>query len=310
MPRGHYGKQRATPHVGMQPLTTIGASIGQMSDDAANFWNHPPTAHVGAGSVLGHTPGDVEDELNELNNEVMTFDAELVEHARQANDQAPSPELQRLRAEQQHDEQIHNGWMPLRRAVDQIKAEMAAAPDPQSHLIQLRDAELALQQYMPSDRRAEVMRRMNDRAGQIIALRDQEISRRDPALSSFRALWDAFKWNWMRFHSQKVSVPAQTWPLSGTWDRTQEYRQQFNDLFKRAPFTPAMTPLDPSDRKDPSVLDGLRDMLSSLGTMGKVVVYGGLGLAGVIAVTSIVQQLRKNRDPLETYAGLARSRSR
>lgn len=285
MPRGHYGTKKP-----IQPGRAI---------------------VVGAGSVFGHTPGDVEDELNELNSEILTFDAELVAYSHRVNDIAPSSELATLIAEQARDAAIQRSWRPYWQKIEKIQSEMTEQNAPQKAL-ELRDAMLEYDRAtgLTRDQRSAIGQRVQANAERIWALRDKEAERRDPALAHFIDAWDAFKGNWLRWHSQKTTVPAQTWPLSGTWDRAQEYRQQFVSLVNRAPFTPVMTPLDPSDRQDPSLTGGLGDALKSMGTMAKVVIYGGLGIVGLIVLSSLVQHTRTNRDPVETYAKIARGGSR
>ncbi len=283
MTRGIYGNKRAATS---RPLARVGA---------------------GEGSVLGHTPGDVADELDELNSEVMTFDAELTAYEHKINGVKPSDELARCLQQVPIDKRVVDGWRPLRARVEQIQKDMEAAADSSAFLMDLRDAQLAFERFMPREQRVALVRRMQTNAERIWALRDTEALQRDPQLVAYRAAWDEWKWKWMQFHSQKTSIAFQTLPFSGTWDRIQEYRKQFINFVKEAPFPVTMSPLDAESRKDPSILGGIGDAISSLGTLGKVVVYGGLGLIGAIAITSVVQQVRKNKDPLETYAQILKS---
>lgn len=68
------------------------------------------------------------------------------------------------------------------------------------------------------------------------------------------------------------------------------------------------TILDTGGRVVKRVGEGAADAASDTFNLVKYGIYAVLGIAGVIAVTSIVQQVRKDRDPLETYAAIARNR--
>lgn len=308
MTRGIYGnKRRSTGAVGN---VWLGPRPDPMNPD---IWSAPTPVQVGAGegSVLGHTPGDVEDELDELQGEVMTFDAELVAYVRQAVGKASDAELGRLLKEQSADAALTEQTAPTRREVYRIEKLMSEAnpADLPGLALELRDAQLKADQVMPREERINVRNRLQQRAEKIWALRARLQADADPDLHRFISVWDAFKTRWMAFHSEKTSIAMQTLPFSGTWDRIQEYRKQFVNLIKEAPFTTTITPLDPDTRKDPSILGSIGDIFSSMGTLGKVVIYGGLGLIAAVAVTSIVQQVRKNKDPLESYAQIMRTMS-
>jgi len=292
--RGHYGKNRHLP-------------------TPVDFWG-APMPHVGAaGSVFGHTPGDVEGELDELNNEIMQFDAELVAFKEQNHAAvAPTSDLQRLRDEQAHDVAIQQSWAPLRERVERIERSMnepGTDADFAQRGVELRDAMAAFDREsgMSRDQRFELAQRIQKRSEQIVDLRDKQFATTNPALARFVSMWDTFKWNWMRFHSEKVSVPAQTWPLSGTWDRVQDYRQQFLAIFRKAPFQPTMTPMEVDGRRDPDLTGGIGDFFGSAGTVVKVAIYGGLALVGAVAVASIIHNVRSNKDPVREYASAMQS---
>lgn len=55
---------------------------------------------------------------------------------------------------------------------------------------------------------------------------------------------------------------------------------------------------------------GAKEGASDIWGMVKFGVYGGLAIAGILAASSIVQQLRHNRDPFESYVAMARGRRR
>lgn len=306
MTRGIYGNKRRS--TGPTGNVWLGPRPDPMRPD---FWVPPtPVARVGAGegSILGHTPGDVEDEIDELLNEIMTFDAELASYVRATVGKTSDAELDRLLKEQADDVALTEKTAPFRREVYRLEKLLSDATpaDFPALALELRDAQLKADQVMPREERINLRVRIQSRAEKIRALRAKLQADADPDLHRYLSTWDAFRSRWMAFHSQKTTIPMQMLPFSGTWDRIQEYRKQFVELLKEAPFTPTITPLDPDTRKDPSILGSIGDALSSIGTLGKVVIYGGLGLIAAVAVTSIVQQVRKNKDPLETYSQLMR----
>jgi hypothetical protein len=240
----------------------------------------PYAPYVGQGSIFGHTPGDVENELDQLHSEIMGFGQQLIELIKNEDDQAKAV-VQKVRAEELAAWKVVESFQPLVKARDQARDAFAKNP---SRLSDFVAAEQALEKFMPAARRQEVSARANELSQRRADL-EYKARGEMPLTQWRRSTWEPFLAGWMKFHGEKKDIPLQAWPLSGTWDRIQDYRKQFVDLYSNAPFKPTgPSPLDP-DRKDPSITAGLEKF-------GKYILIGGLAIAGVVGV-SVVASRRK-----------------
>jgi len=256
----------------------------------------------GPESYFGHTPGEVADELDQLHGEIMSFGislralAEKDEQAKLSSDAT----VQQARANELAAKKVMESFRPLVDAVERVKAKIATDADSSPYIMELHDAQLALDTFMPVDKRHEAVIAYKNLADERAALERAALERKPTALETWeRNTWQPFFDTWMKLRELKQK-PAQTWPLSGTWDRIQEYRQQFRDLYDRAPFKPSgPRPLDP--RKDPS-------LFGDLGSVVKWSVIGVLALGGVFVLSSVVTNVKQGRDPVEHYVGLYRGK--
>jgi hypothetical protein len=228
---------------------------------------------VGEGSVFGHTPGDVEDELNQLHGEIMAFGQQFLELAKPIEDRVKREFDAMFKQEQA--------------ATEALRQQMDLFPDPKDP-----KRKEAVERYMAWFRAPSKVHALYDkRLGEF------------PLIHWGRTAWGPFFHSWSKFYHEKKDIPLQSWPLSGTWDRIQDYRQQFIDLRKKAPFeATGPTPLDP--RKDPTITGAFGE----LGKIFKYVLIGGLAIGGAVAISSVVANLKKGRDPVEHYVGLYRGR--
>jgi hypothetical protein len=272
---------------------TRGCQRGEYSQS----WN-AHAVHVGI-----VTARVLENEQNQLNDEITSFDKQLTELVRKTRDQAGAKgsELRRVNEELDALEPTMARIRDLADAIVRIRASMEQG-NPQAHLIRLRDAQLALEQFMPVAKRREVI----DRYTKLAKRRDELLAKElgETPLLKFNAAWRLFKKNWDFFSHRG----AAGWEVQGTWDHTQDYRRQFVDLYRKAPFTPTgPAPADPSGREAPGILDSLG--LAGASSVFKWVLIGGLGIAGAVMLSSIVANVRKGRDPIEHYTQLYRGRS-
>jgi hypothetical protein len=129
-------------------------------------------------------------------------------------------------------------------------------------------------------------------------------------------VWRPFAEEFQDFYESRTEKSAANFARSlsiflqrEVWKDVQAYRERFIKIFDSAkeagfriigpdPTPPTQTPWDKAG-----------NVLGQFGTMVKVIVYGGLGLVGVVAVASIVHNVRTNKDPVVSYADLLRERS-
>lgn len=258
----------------------------------------------GAGSYIGHTPGEVADELDQLHGEIMGFGQQLQtlvekDEAKRI-DESGDAGLKQLLTEYQSLSKIEKSWLPLVREIDRIKEKLVNAPESPALLLEMRDAMLKIDAIMLPDQRVQTVQRLRALADQIAAAKATTLGHGATALEMWdRNVWQPFFNTWMKLRELKQK-PAQTWPLSGTWERIQDYRQQFRSLYFGAPFKPSgAPPMDPADRRDPSIGG---DVLSVL----KWAAIGVAVVGGVLIATSIASNVKQGRDPVEHYVGLYR----
>lgn len=72
-----------------------------------------------------------------------------------------------------------------------------------------------------------------------------------------------------------------------------------------AVFSPSLL-LDPGHNMIDRGAAAAGDLWNSLGTAGKVALYGGVALLGTIAIASLASNLRSGKDPASNYLALAR----
>ncbi len=282
--------------------------------------------YVGQGSVFGHTPKDVENELDQLHGEMMGFGQEVIELMKPLEGQAQAA-VKKARDEEFAAWKIVDSFQPQVNEVYRIEkllnaagvdkkitavwreesvppyADIMVTPTGKAESLkqQFIAAKTALDKVMPKAQRREAIKRARELSGVRSELEGKQLGE-FPLIKWKRSVWDPFFAGWRKFYGEKKDIPLQTWPLSGTWDRIQDYRKQYVDLRKNAPFkSKGPAPLDP-DRKDPSVTGGFQDLLKIL----KWGLIGILGIGGVVALSSVVSNVRKGRDPVEHYAGLYR----
>ena len=261
------------------------------------------------GAVIGlvRSPTEIDDELDELHNEVMAFGTQLQEQV-DRNRPTETPEIRAIHDEYLRLKKQEDTWLPLKRDVERIQAQLEASANPFELGPELQKAQMALEKHTPRAKREEVIARLREIADRLSSKRHERGSE-DPIFRWSATVYEPFASNWISFRAQKKDVPLQTLPGTGTWDRIQEYRQQFVDLYNSAPFKPTgPKPLDPSGRKDPSILGSLAGALGSAGSIVKWTLIGILGIGGAVALSSVVANVRKGRDPVEHYTGIYRGR--
>lgn len=274
-------------------------AIGMHPED----FQPPPDTVVG---IFGlKSPVEVKQELETVNTEISQFAQEVRFFERDTAAQLnKDPEVVRLHAAE---DAARQEW-------ERAKADVAAHPAS------------AVNPWLKKATTPEETRRINTIASTAQANYDAASKKyndaRDAARTYFElqmskvAAWLHTSWTpffeaWKTFYDHKMNVPAQTWPGTGTWDEVQDYRQKLIDLRKGAPFTvTSPSPVDPASRREAGIGDAFTSIFGSIGSVAKVVVYGGLGLIGLIAITSLVSHARRGTDPAEAYMKLARSRAR
>jgi hypothetical protein len=233
------------------------------------------SASVGAGSLIPHTPGETEDELDQLDGEIMQFGQEVIakRQASTADLLASSPELQRLRAE----ENAASAYVEALPPSGQI-GSLAW----QARVLAVKKANAASEKRVDAEHRLTV---------------------KPPLLEWVRTTWQPFVDTWITWRSEKKDHLWQMLPGSGTWDHIQDERKKFLDIRSNAPFkSTGPAPKDPDH--DPSITGFLGD----LAKFAKWGLIGILGIAGVVALSSVVHNMKKGEDPAEKYVGMLRQR--
>ena len=312
---------KITPRLQSFGVTTVGAAI---------YADPTEGTYVGQGSILGHTPGEVEDELDQLAGELNCFGQEIRELMKPAEGQAKTA-VQAIRDEELAAHAAVESFQPQVNEVYRIEKLLNEGGVSKSTTQRWRNESIppyadilmasigtknealkqrfiaaiaALDKVMPMAQRHAAVKRsreLSDRRSEL----EYKAQGESPLVQWKRSVWDPFIAGWTKFYREKKDIPLQTWPLSGTWDRIQEYRQQWIDLRKNAPFkSKCPDPLDPSSRKDPS----LTDIFGSAGKILKWGIIGALGIGAVVALSSVASNLRTGKDPGEKYMELIRSR--
>jgi hypothetical protein len=235
--------------------------------------------HARIGAALWQTPGGVVSEINRINDDVMLFSAEI--SAWVAAKDPTSPEVTARLIED-------SSWLN----------NLASGPASQIH---------------------DVLAHQVNQARQAAAKADATPKTADPsrlAMAQFYlATWIPFVTRWLTFYENNKNWSDQVW-----WNHAPEAEQFLDQLVairanaKRLGM-PVHSPKPSSFGK--SIADPKRDPWGSFGdfwdslsTMGKVVIYGGLGLAGLVAVTSIASNLKSGKDPAQNYLALASGKYR
>jgi len=264
---------RITPRLKSFGATTVGAAI------------------VGQGSIVPHTPGEIEDELDQLHGEIMQFGQEVAEKLRNpeyARASADS-ETQRLRAEED--------------AAYAYESSLPTPPPPSEWMKHPQDILRFKREYDTQIAAAKKAKA----ASQARADHEQRVlgTQASPTLAWAQSTWDPFFRSWNKWRGEKKDIPLQLWPGSGAWDRIQDYRAQYIDIRNNAPFkATGPAPVSPEGRRDPSLTGGLEDILK----IGKYALIGALGIGAVVALSSVASNLRSGKDPGEKYMDLIRER--
>lgn len=257
-----FGRHGAWPPRRGAPLGRGGLIIGE--NDRGQYGS----VSVGEGSIFPHTPGEVEDELDQLHGEIMQFGQEVSEKEKLATIEqlASNPEVQQFRAEE-----------------DAAYAYLKTIPEKAAG-------------------RIEAVKRAKEASDKRAAAEHRSLTK-PPLLEWDRTVWKPFLNAWINWRSAKKDIALQLWPMSGTWDHIQDQRQKFIDIRANAPFKSAgPKPRDP--QHDPS-LTGFFEEIAKLGKWGLI---GILGIGGVIALSSVALNLKKGSDPADKYVGLLRER--
>jgi len=276
----------------------------------------PPLAFVGQGSIFPHTPGDVENELDQLHGEIMCFAQELIELKKTEEDQANAA-VQKERNDELAAWKVVESFRPLVSEAERLEKLLTAAGidkktaerwrlevnAPYAEIVmsplggvKARDVKrlfvaalTALDKFMPKVQRVAAVNRARELSQKAQDV-EYKVRGQFPLVQWDRSTWTPFFASWSKFHGEKKDIPLQTWPLSGTWDRIQDYRTQFINLYNKAPFkSNCPKPLDP--RKDPSLTGGLEE----IGKIVRYAAYGGLVLGGVFVVAKIIEATRSGR---------------
>ncbi len=312
--------RKITPKLRSFGATTVGAAI---------HVGHG--VHIGQGSIFGHTPTDVENELDQLHGELMCFGQEVIELTKPL-DRGAREAAQNARNEELAAWKVVDSFQPLVNEVYRIEkllnqagvskklteswreesippyADIVLMPTGKAEPLKQRfiAAKTALDKFMPKAQRLAAIKRARELSDQR-AEHEREVLGESPLVQWTRSVWRPFFDSWQKFHSEKKDIPFQTWPLSGTWDRIQDYRKQWIDLRKNAPFkSKCPQPLDPSSRTDPS----LTNIFGDVGKILKWGVIGALGIGAVVALSSVASNLRSRKDPGEKYMELIRESRR
>ena len=322
-------------------LQTFGATtVGAMAHVGGG--DH---VYLGQGSIIPHTPTETDDELKQLHGEIMAFGQEVIELIKPI-EKGSMGRVQQLRDAEMAAWKIADSFKPHVDEVYRIEKLLNAAglstkttnawreqPPPYDNIrytpmlnsrgVPIQNAEdlkkkfiaakEALDKFMPRAERHAAIKRARDASTERSMAQAEKMSE-SPLVKWSASVWRPFFDGWNSFYREKMDVPMQTWPGSGTWDRVQEYRRQFIDLRNKAPFkAQGPAPLDPSARTDPSLTGGLRNIWEGAGDVFGIVkwgVIGALGIGAVVALSSVVSNVRKGKDPSEKYLELIRETRR
>ena len=290
--------------------------------------------YLGQGSIIPHTPGETEDELKQLHGEIMAFGQEAIELINPIEKQSMG-RVQKLRDDELAAHKVVESFAPLVDEVYRLEKLLIAAGVPKKITAEWREqpppydnirsakvakkaealkaqfvaAKEALDKFMPRAERHAAVKRARDASGERSMAQAEKMSEH-PLVKWKASVWRPFFDGWQGFYHQKIDIPMQMLPGSGTWDRIQEYRKQFIDLRNKAPFkAQGPAPLDPSGRSDPSLTGGLRDIWGGAGNVLGIVKWGligALGIGAVVALSSVVSNVRKGKDPAEKYVEMIR----
>ena len=329
----------------LRGITPLLQTYGATTVGATTYVGAAQGVYLGQGSIIPHTPTETEDELKQLHGEIMAFGQEAIELINPIEKQSMG-RVQQLRDAELEAWKIVNSFQPLVKEVYRIEKLLNEAglsmkttnawreqPPPYDNIrntpmVSSRGAPLknaedlkkqfiaakeALDKFMPKAERMAAIKRSRDASGERSMAQAEKMSE-SPLVKWSASVWSPFFEGWRRFYHEKIDIPGQMWPGSGTWDRIQEYRRQFIDLRNKAPFkAQGPAPLDPTARKDPSLTGGLRDIWGGAGDalgIAKWGLIGALGIGAVVALASVVSNVRKGKDPGEKYLELIRETRR
>lgn len=108
-----------------------------------------------------------------------------------------------------------------------------------------------------------------------------------------RTVWVPFMDEWMAFRQVHGDSFWQNLPLSGAWDRIQDFRQKLiamRGLARQTGFqVRGPTPIQP--RRDANVLEGVGDLWGAV----KIAAYVGLGVGGIFLASAAIDRVRSIR---------------
>lgn len=103
-------------------------------------------------------------------------------------------------------------------------------------------------------------------------------------IALYHSVWRPLVNEWLSFYEDHHDSVIQNLPFSGSWDRTQEFRERFiraRDKAKEMKFT-LMSPDPVAPKKDLDTGDIAKNAV-------KIVAYGGLGIVGLLLAIKVVQ---------------------
>jgi hypothetical protein len=146
---------------------------------------------------------------------------------------------------------------------------------------------------------------------------------KSPLYPIYRDTLSPFYDEWNKFYTDQSSWQEwlTNWDEYEHWaDRVKAIRASVDSQLGQLDHGPlaSPTPGDLSTTLPGAIIDTTGRVIKKVGTaaekgagdiwsMVKIGVYGALGIAGILAVTSIVQQVRKGQDPAEKYLAMARA---
>lgn len=141
--------------------------------------------------------------------------------------------------------------------------------------------------------------------------------RADPYHAAEGPLWDWWKVvglpvisSWQAFQAMQTAAYGTRWATD--WDTYKQWLGYLRDLRAKAKAHGVrLTTPEPHDLSTTLVEDAghaisnfghdVKEKLGEGWTLAKVAVYGGLGVVGAIALTSVVSNLRSGSDPVATW---------
>jgi len=154
---------------------------------------------------------------------------------------------------------------------------------------------------------------------------DKEIERRgyptkpgsadDPVVKIYSDAWSPLIQGWQAFYAGHKGWWGNFWwnsaPDAESWQRKLVDLRQTAKKAGMGVVSPAPEPYSPSTL-DPhhDIIDTTKDVFGDIGKVVKYGVIGALVIGGVVALSSVAQNLRSGRDPAEKYVEIVKTRRR